>query len=862
MSNIKKVFTHTPVYFAVLAAVTCFFPAGTAGAKPSFNAAFLTDDLSDADVSDLSRFESGGYQPPGNYLVELSVNNDFVSSSEITFTELKNKEGEPYLFPCFSAETIMGFGVNIARPEELTEQDKQCFPFTEKIPGSEYHFDFQKQRLMLSFPQASLSGQARGYIPPDRWESGIPALFMNYFASGNNNSDNTSSYYVNLNSGFNLGAWQFRQSSSWNYNKSKNTSNSRWRSLMNYVQRPIIALKSQLVIGDGNSDGSVFDSAGFRGVRLFSVDNMYPDSQQGYAPTVRGMAKTDAKVVIRQNGYVIYQVYVPPGPFVINDLNPATSSGDLQVTVEEKDGTQQQYIVPYSTLPVLQREGRVKYDVMAGEFRSGNSNQDKPKFVQATLLAGLTRDISVYTGTQLADKYKSVLVGVGQNIGRFGAFSFDVTHANSELADGSNHSGQSFRFLYAKSLNTTGTTFQLLGYRYSTKGFYTLNDVAYKQMSGYEFAPDGEDGDDGKPIIINYHNLLYNKKGRFQVNISQSFDQYGSLYISGNQQSYWNRSGKDEWYQAGYSNSWNGINYSVSLSTTKALEIKERDNMLSVNVSVPFSSFSSRNARSNDAFNNAYATFSATNNSGGREAYRVGVNGTLLEDRNLSYSVSQGHVSQQGYNGSAGLDYQGTYGDFGISYNYDPDQNQLNYRASGAVLLHENGLTFGQSINDTTVLVKAPGAAGVAVENYTGVKTDWRGYAIIPYASAYRNNRIALNPDSFNDNTEIKNNVQNVVPISGAVARATFDTSIGIRALLSLTHNGKPIRFGSMVQETGSQISSIADDDGRVYLTGLPLTGKLLVQWGNQPGDQCTADYDFTRQEIKGPLLRTALECK
>lgn len=293
---------------------------------------------------------------------------------------------------------------------------------------------------------------------------------------------------MNLNSGFNLGAWQFRQSSSWNYNKSKNTSNSQWRSLMNYVQRPIIALKSQLVIGDGNSDGSVFDSAGFRGVRLFSVDNMYPDSQQGYAPTVRGMAKTDAKVVIRQNGYVIYQVYVLPGPFVINDLNPATSSGDLQVTVEEKDGTQQQYIVPYSTLPVLQREGRVKYDVMAGEFRSGNSNQDKPKFVQATLLAGLTRDISVYTGTQLADKYKSVLVGVGQNIGRFGAFSFDVTHANSELADGSNHSGQSFRFLYAKSLNTTGTTFQLLGYRYSTKGFYTLNDVAYKQMSGYEFA--------------------------------------------------------------------------------------------------------------------------------------------------------------------------------------------------------------------------------------------------------------------------------------------------------------------------------------------------------------------------------------
>ncbi len=862
MSNIKKVFTYTPVYIAVLAAVAYLLPAGTAGAKPSFNAAFLSDDLSDTDVSDLSRFETGGYQPPGNYLVEVSVNGEFVSSSEITFTEHKNKDGEPVLFPCFSADTITGFGVTIAKPEELTDQEKQCFPFTQKIPGSEYHFDFQKQRLNVSFPQASLSGQARGYISPDKWESGIPALFVNYFASGNNNSDNTSSYYVSLNSGFNLGVWQFRQSSAWNYNKNKSTSSSQWRSLMNYVQRPIIALKSQLVIGDGNSDGNVFDSAGFRGVRMFSVDNMYPDSQQGYAPTVRGMAKTDAKVVIRQNGYVIYQVYVPPGPFIINDLNPATSSGDLQVTVEENDGSTQRYVVPYSTLPVLQREGRVKYDVMAGEFRSGNSNQNTPTFVQATLLAGLSRDVSVYTGTQLANKYKAILVGVGQNIGQFGAFSFDITHANSELADGSSHKGQSLRFLYAKSLNTTGTTFQLLGYRYSTKGFYTLNDVAYKQMSGYEFAPDGEDGDNNKPIIINYHNLLYNKKGRFQVNLSQSFDNYGSLYLSGNQQSYWDKSGKDEWYQAGYSNSWNGMNYSISLSTTKALEIKDRDNMISMNISVPFSSFSSGNARSNSAFNNAYATFSATNNSGGRKAYRAGINGTLLEDRNLSYTVSQGHISQQGYNGSAGLDYQGTYGDFGVSYNYDPDQNQLNYRASGALLVHENGITLGQSLNETTVLVKAPGAAGVSVENYTGVKTDWRGYALVPYASAYRNNRIALNPDSFSDNTEIKNNVQNVVPVSGAVVRASFDTSIGIRALITLTHNGKPIRFGSMVQETGSQINSIVADDGRVYLTGLPLSGKLLVQWGNTPADQCTAAYDFTRQELNGPFLRTALECK
>ncbi|MEA7581073.1 fimbria/pilus outer membrane usher protein, partial [Salmonella enterica subsp. enterica serovar Anatum] len=43
-------------------------------------------------------------------------------------------------------------------------------------------------------------------------------------------------------------------------------------------------------------------------------------------------------MTIRQNGYVIYQSYVSPGAFAITDLNPTSSSGDLEVTVDEKDG--------------------------------------------------------------------------------------------------------------------------------------------------------------------------------------------------------------------------------------------------------------------------------------------------------------------------------------------------------------------------------------------------------------------------------------------------------------------------------------------------------------------------------------------
>ncbi|MFW1802445.1 fimbria/pilus outer membrane usher protein, partial [Acinetobacter nematophilus] len=84
-------------------------------------------------------------------------------------------------------------------------------------------------------------------------------------------------------------------------------------------------------------------------------------------------------------------------------LNPTSISGDLHVSIEENDGTVQSYTVPYSSLPILQREGRTKYSVMAGEFRSGRKSQGNPKVFQATLSHGLKKGISVYAGTQIAD---------------------------------------------------------------------------------------------------------------------------------------------------------------------------------------------------------------------------------------------------------------------------------------------------------------------------------------------------------------------------------------------------------------------------------------------------------------------------
>ncbi len=836
---------------------------GVTHAEQVFNPAFLKDDLSNTQISDLTRFEKSSHQLPGIYRVDIYVNDQYVLTRDVNFVEKSDIPDKTGLLPCIDSKTLQSFGVNMGQYEALSIPNQQCIDFISIIDGATSQFQFDKQKLHISLPQASLRNQIRGYIPPDQWDAGINGMYMNYNLSGYNNSKtDTNSLFLRLDNGVNLGSWQFRHSSSWNHNSRNGKSSDDWNNLNTYLQKTIIPLKSQLIIGDGSTNSEVFESFGFRGVHLSTADAMYPDSQQGYAPTIRGVAKTNAKVVIKQNGYTIHQVNVAPGPFLIQDLNPTSISGDLIVTIEENDGSIQRFTVPYSSLPIFQREGRTKYSIVAGEYRSGLDSQDNPTVVQATAIHGLKKGFSVYAGTQLSDKYKSALLGMGANLGTYGALSFDLTHADSELADQSNHRGQSLRFLYSKSLLNSGTTFQLLGYRYSTKGFYTLNDVAYNRMSGYHTSETQDGNQVNTPIITDYFNLYNSKKGRFEVNISHSLGQYGSLFVSGNQQTYWGTNKRNEWIQAGYANSWKSLNYSFSVSHNKLSQIDKSETMYALNLSFPLDKLWPKASITSNPIKNAYATLSSTQNSNGNESYLAGLSGTLLKDRNLSYSINQGRVSTQGDIGSMTLNYNGRYGSVGAGYSYEKNSNQFTYNASGGILAHRDGLTFGQPLGATSILIKAPGAKNVDIENYTGVRTDWRGYAIVPYATEYRANRVALNSNSFSNNLEINNNVENVVPIKGAIARATFNTSIGVRALINLTHQGKFVPYASSVIEHSSSARGIVADDGRTYLTGLPLKGNLEVTWGDAQDEKCLATYDISNMDLTQPIVQFDLECK
>lgn len=144
------------------------------------------------------------------------------------------------------------------------------------------------QHLSLSVPQIYVGRMARGYVSPDLWEEGINAGLLNYSFNGNsiNNRSNhnagKSNYaYLNLQSGINIGSWRLRDNSTWSYySGSSNSSDSnKWQHINTSAERDIIPLRSRLTVGDSYTDGDIFDSVNFRGLKINSTEAMLPDSQ-------------------------------------------------------------------------------------------------------------------------------------------------------------------------------------------------------------------------------------------------------------------------------------------------------------------------------------------------------------------------------------------------------------------------------------------------------------------------------------------------------------------------------------------------------------------------------------------------------
>lgn len=783
---------------------------------------------------DLSLFSKQNAQLPGIYLSKVTLNKHKMPDESIKYISGTNGILQPELTPML----LKKWGVKVKDYPELAKlspEKKLDQPVSHYIPFSSASFDFNAMTLSVSMPQAAITQGNNNFVDSSRWDEGTLVAFTDYSFSGNERNEanqHTSTQYLNLRNGINVGGWRLRSYSTWNNDNNEQS----WDTINSWIQHDIHALNAQFIGGENSTRGEVFDSVQYRGVNVASDEEMLPGNQRGFAPVIRGIANSNAEVSVRQNGYLIYQATVAPGPFEINDLYSTTANGDLDITIKEADGSEHHFSQPYSGVAIMQRPGHVKFEATAGRYRADkNDHANEPLFMQASAIYGMNNYSTLFGGITGADKYTAANVGVGVTLGEPGSLSADVTHAQSTLDNAEQKTGQSYRLLYTGQIDSTNTNFTLGSYRYSTSGYYSFADANKKY--------DSDEND------WSFH---YNKRNRIQASISQSV-MNSSIYLNGYRQNFWGTSKTEKSLSAGINSTVYGISINLAYSYSKTSD-NGCDQTVSLGFSVPLSEW----------LPNSWASYNINSVKGGNLSQNMGLAGTLLEDQRLSYSLQQSQTNHGGgetsniYGG-----YRSRYGNMSLGYSSSTgNSQQISYAMNGGIVAHSGGITLSQPLGNQFAIVSANGASGIKFINQHGIQTDWFGNAIIPSLTPYQENTIRLDTTNLPDDIDSGATAVTVVPNRNAAVLAHFDARIGYRALISLTRpDGRAVPFGALATVDSTSLNGIVDDTGMLYLSGMEQRAALTIKWGNEPDQQCHADVVLPVNETKRILTASAL-CK
>nr|WP_312024309.1 fimbria/pilus outer membrane usher protein [Pseudomonas aeruginosa] len=787
----------------------------TSVSAAQFNPMFLQNKGAEID---LRYFEQNNGVVPGKYSVDLYLNQRLERREDISF-RADDEGGSNDAQPVLSLSLLREIGVDV---ERLKREGIVSFDSADndpvillRIEGASIEMDASRLALYVSVPQAYIKRRSRGYVDPSLWDDGVTAAFTNYQLNFNRNRGDgfKSDYaYLGLRNGFNIGQWRFRNDSS----ISQSTGLSRhFSSNRTYLEHDITVLKGRFAIGQLYTSGDIFDSSRFRGLQLASDIGMLPDNESGYAPMVRGIAETNATVEVRQNGYVIYSTTVSPGAFEISDIYPSGSNGDLEITIIESDGRERKFTQAYSYLPVMVRRGTFQYNLSLGRY--DNEGEENPNLWQGTVVYGASDNLTTYGGLLGADGYNAVNLGLGLNT-PVGGMSLDVTNSDSHPDHGKASTGQSARFLYSKTLNSTNTTFTMVGYRYSTSGYRTLSEHIQEMAEA------------NRQSFISAR-----PKNRLDLSINQTVYNNDSVFLSVGETTYWNRRGNTRRIQLGYSGNVGEVSYNISASRTQSAgRSKGSDDQVALSVSIPFGS-RSRSQR-------VYSSYTTAGK--GDDNLQAGVSGYLNDASTLSYSAQAGQAGSD-HSGSVGLGWDAPSAKLAGNYAKSGSSRHLDLTATGSVVAHSGGITFGQPVGETFALVEVPGVKGASLEGATA-RTNGAGYAIEGYVQPYRYNDLSLNTQTLGTEVDVSETSTRVVPRRGAVVKAHFDASSGRRVQFDLLQaNGTRIPFGAQLFD-GQKLLAVVDNQSRALVFGVTEKGKLQVRWA---GGSCSLPYTLPERD-------------
>ncbi|MCX7207065.1 MAG: fimbria/pilus outer membrane usher protein [Proteobacteria bacterium] len=771
-----------------------------------FNISVL--DAVDRENIDLSVFSKVGYVLPGRYILGIKSNNHLIPELPVMFHArgLPEESAEA----CITSDVLAKLGLKDESIKLISYwHNGECADFSE-LKGISIRNAINEGYIAIGIPLAYMEYSDADWVPPAFWDNGLPSLMLDYSATAyesrfkNKPSERKLSVYGTL--GANLGAWRFRGDFQGG-NQGTGDAEERFNWSRIYAYRALPSINSTLVIGDNYLGSDLFDSFRYTGIALSSDDRMLPPALQGYAPEIRGIAKTNAKVTISQNANILYETIVPAGPFNIQELGRGVR-GQLQVKVLEQDGSIQTFSVDTATIPYLTRPGSVRYKAALGKssasgYKSGNSGDIL--FGSSEFSWGVSNSWSLFGGSIFSEKYNAVALGLGRDLYQLGALSLDITRSAANLANENDRQGFSYRLNYSKRFDEIDGDIAFAGYRFSQREFMSMNEFL-----------------EANKALVN----IGNSKSMYTVTGSKSFSNFKtSVYASYTHQDYWNIV-PEERIQLSVSKMFDSgfiKGMSANLSFSKNVNQNSSGNMLSMNLSIPMGQGASAHyaaSRNNDV-NSHDVTYSNYQNDGNHWQISAGVRN---KEGGSAESV-RGYYAHEGAMASTTLSVGHESGEYWSAA--ATVRSAITITAEGAAL-HQQSVNGG-----TRLMLDTAGVGGVAI-NGGRTQSNYWGKAVVGDVNSYARTSAAVDVNQLADDVEVSSPVVDATLTEGAVGYRKLSVQQGMKLMTTLTlPDGRYLPFGVQIVDVKGRVAGLVSDAGMAYLSGINSDSEFTATWSD-----------------------------
>jgi outer membrane usher protein FimD/PapC len=632
---------------------------------------------------------------------------------------------------------------------------------------------------VLRTPQQDVSGYARG---------GTAAL-LNYEVIGlDSRWSSSGSRYGSANTelGINAGDWVIRS------RQVATSSDGRYRTALldTYAQRSFAEHRAVLQLGELNIMNPALAGAQITGVQVTSEQAL---ATQAGGAIVEGVASSQARVDVRQDGVLVYSTVVPAGPFALTSIPRINRHGRLDVTVVGAGGEKQQFVVS----PAMAGSTRPSagYSLALGRTRN-LGGIDAPWVASVGWSGPLHRRVTLSSGAMLASGYQSIGVGLGSSLATTTQLQIDVVGSRAARDR-------------AFGLQGTLTLSQRLSEQWSAAYSSTLQSGGFRELV-----------DTARIGAATARRTRY----RDQSSSSLSWSHPGLGNLS-----------------AGYSQTvlFDGRTTKRALASWGA-----RMGRASVSVSAEWNLSQSRRSGDNAIYFNASVPLGDSGRIGTTVRRYVGETryGTSFSEQvNEFASYRAGFEYRSGDRRrslTSAVSLLPRYVQLDASYAQDTRSRSVSLALRGGLVLHDHGVTASPyAVRDTFGVLSVGDTAGVRVSTPGGqVWTDGRGYAVLPQLSPYGKSGIEVATDSLPRNIDIQGGAAVIQAGRGAVTTLDFPVRKTRRVLVSARmDDGRVLPFGATATDGQGDVVGVVQGGGEVFVPNILATPHLTVRHADIP---------------------------